>query len=172
MAPNDAKMLRHGAGLQPSTSNTTVRTGTAQTPATIGLLKGKSASEVMSFAKRTSRMVRGRHFWARGYCVGTVGLDKATVREYIRNQEEQDRPQEELDLRPRSREKTPVRAARHATNLRVVSTPLSRGQSAPMVYRTRRGPGSTTCIMASCTWPEPRDSIEPAQASGSARRAP
>ena len=33
----------------------------------IGLLKGKAASEVMSFGTRSSRMVRGRTFWARGY---------------------------------------------------------------------------------------------------------
>ena len=64
----------------------------------IGLLKGKSASEVMCFGTRASRMVRGRHFWARGYCVSTVGLDEATVREYIRNQEKADMRQEELDL--------------------------------------------------------------------------
>jgi putative transposase len=64
----------------------------------IGLLKGKAASEVMSFGTRQSRMVRGRRFWARGYCVSTVGLDEATIREYIRNQEEADRQQEELDL--------------------------------------------------------------------------
>ena len=63
---------------------------------TIGILKGKSASEVMSFGTRSSRMVRGRHFWARGYCVSTVGLDEETIREYIRNQEEEDRRQDEL----------------------------------------------------------------------------
>ena len=51
----------------------------------IGLLKGKSASEVMSFGRKSSRMVRGRTFWARGYCVSTVGLDEAKIREYIRN---------------------------------------------------------------------------------------
>ena len=62
----------------------------------IGLLKGKSASEVMSFGKPTSRMVRGRTFWARGYCVSTVGLDEATIRVYIRNQVEEDQRQEEL----------------------------------------------------------------------------
>ena len=54
----------------------------------IGLLKGKSASEVMSFGTKSGRMVRGRTFWARGYCVRTVGLDEETVQEYIRNQEE------------------------------------------------------------------------------------
>ena len=62
---------------------------------TIGLLKGKSASEVMSFGTKNSRMVRGRTFWARGDCVSTVGLDEETIREYIRNQEEKDMLQEE-----------------------------------------------------------------------------
>ena len=64
--------------------------------AVIGLLKGKSASEVMSFGKPTNRMVRGRTFWARGYCVSTVGLDEETIRAYIRNQVEEDKRQEEL----------------------------------------------------------------------------
>ena len=64
----------------------------------IGLLKGKSASEVMSFGTRSSRMVRGRRFWARGYCVSTVGLDEETIREYIRNQEKADRRQDEFEF--------------------------------------------------------------------------
>ena len=64
----------------------------------IGLLKGKSASEVMSFGTKSSRMARGRRFWARGYCISTVGLDEKTVRTYIREQEKEDRLQEELDL--------------------------------------------------------------------------
>ena len=63
---------------------------------TIGLLNGKSASEVMSFGRRSSRMVQGRTFWARCYCVSTVGLDEETIREYIRNQEKRDMLQEEL----------------------------------------------------------------------------
>ncbi|MBW1923268.1 MAG: transposase, partial [Deltaproteobacteria bacterium] len=41
-----------------------------------------------------SRMVRGRTFWARGYCVSTVGLDEETIREYIRNQEKAELVQE------------------------------------------------------------------------------
>ena len=64
----------------------------------IGLLKGKSASEVMSFGTKSSRMVRGRRFWARGYCVSTVGLDEESIRMYIRDQEKQEKLQEELDL--------------------------------------------------------------------------
>ncbi len=61
----------------------------------IGLLKGKSASEVMSFGNKSSRMVRGRTFWTRGYCVSTVGLDEEKVRKYIRNQELADKLHDE-----------------------------------------------------------------------------
>lgn len=31
-----------------------------------------------------------RHFWAEGYYVSTVGLDKATIRKYIQEQESHD----------------------------------------------------------------------------------
>jgi len=65
---------------------------------TFGLLKGKSASEVVSFGTRSSRMVRGRTFWARGYCVSTVDLDEEAIRKYIRNQEQMDMLQEEPTL--------------------------------------------------------------------------
>ena len=64
----------------------------------IGLLKGKSASEVMSFGTKSSRMVRGRTFWARGYCVSTVGLDEEKIREYIRNQKQLDIQHEDTGL--------------------------------------------------------------------------
>ncbi|MET0005310.1 MAG: transposase, partial [Candidatus Thiodiazotropha sp.] len=30
------------------------------------------------------RNFSGSHFWARGYCVSTVGLDEQMIREYIR----------------------------------------------------------------------------------------
>ena len=38
------------------------------------------------------------HFWARGYCVSTVGLDEEMVRAYIRNQEAEEKRQEDLGL--------------------------------------------------------------------------
>jgi putative transposase len=40
----------------------------------------------------------GLHFWAAGYCVSTVGLDEARVRQYIREQDERDHRQGELNL--------------------------------------------------------------------------
>ena len=64
---------------------------------TIGFLKGKSAvrvhREVMQY-----RRVMGLHFWSRGYCVSTVGLDEDVVRQYIREQEELEKQQNGLDL--------------------------------------------------------------------------
>jgi putative transposase len=40
----------------------------------------------------------GLHFWARGYCVSTVGYDEAAVRQYIREQENRDKEQSEFDF--------------------------------------------------------------------------
>jgi len=36
------------------------------------------------------------HFWARGYCVSTVGLDENVIRKYIRDQEKSEQQQMEL----------------------------------------------------------------------------
>jgi putative transposase len=40
--------------------------------------------------------VTGLHFWSRGYCVSTVGLDEETIRKYIREQEKVEEQQMEL----------------------------------------------------------------------------
>jgi putative transposase len=60
----------------------------------IGYLKGKSAIRIHRELLRTQGTLFGRAFWARGYCVSTVGLDEATIRSYIRNQEKHERAQE------------------------------------------------------------------------------
>ena len=52
----------------------------------IGFLKGKSAVRIHRQVLRNKR-VTGLHFWSRGYCVSTVGLDEATIRKYIRDQD-------------------------------------------------------------------------------------
>jgi putative transposase len=63
----------------------------------IGFIKGKSA--VLIHRKILSkRRVSGLHFWARGYCVSTVGLDEKTIRQYIRDQEVKEKAQLELDF--------------------------------------------------------------------------
>ncbi len=54
---------------------------------TIGFLKGKSAIRISREYLQVKRNFTGRHFWARGYCVSTVGLDEQMIREYIKNRE-------------------------------------------------------------------------------------
>jgi len=61
----------------------------------IGFLKGKSAVRIHRELLQ-NRRVTGLHFWARGYCVSTVGLDEETIRKYIREQEELEKQQLEL----------------------------------------------------------------------------
>ena len=64
---------------------------------TLGFLKGKSAVRIHRELLQERRMT-GLHFWARGYCVSTVGLDEQQIRQYIREQDELDKNQGELDL--------------------------------------------------------------------------
>jgi len=65
---------------------------------TIGYIKGKSAIHIARTYQNRKRNFVGHHFWARGYYVSTVGRDEQTVREYIRNQEKEDKRLEQLDL--------------------------------------------------------------------------
>ena len=53
----------------------------------VGRLKGKSAILIHRRYLGKGKNLTGYHFWARGYCVSTVGLDEETVRQYIRDQE-------------------------------------------------------------------------------------
>ena len=65
---------------------------------TVGFLKGKSAIRIHREYLGRKRQYTGFHFWVRGYCVSTVGLDEQVVREYIRNQEAEEKRQESLRL--------------------------------------------------------------------------
>jgi putative transposase len=40
----------------------------------------------------------GQHFWARGYFVSTVGRDERVIREYIRQQEAEDKRLDQINL--------------------------------------------------------------------------
>ena len=66
---------------------------------TAGFLKGKSAIRIHREYLGRQRNFTGFHFWARGYCVSTVGLDEQKVRAYIRTQEDEEKRQEQLQLR-------------------------------------------------------------------------
>ena len=51
---------------------------------TIGALKGKSEIRIHRGVLKTKSALFGRSFWARGYCVSTVGLDEHQIPEYVR----------------------------------------------------------------------------------------
>lgn len=62
-----------------------------------GKLKGKSAIMIYQRYGRKRNFV-GLQFWACGYCVSTVGLDEAMIRNYIRTQEEREKKEEQMNL--------------------------------------------------------------------------
>ena len=64
---------------------------------TVGFLKGKSAVRIHRELLRKRRMT-GLHFWAKGYCVSTVGQDADAIRRYIREQEKWDASQDSIEL--------------------------------------------------------------------------
>ncbi len=53
----------------------------------VGYLKGKSA--LMMFDRHANLKYKfdNRHFWAEGYYVSTVGINEATIKKYIEEQE-------------------------------------------------------------------------------------
>jgi len=67
---------------------------------TMGYLKGKSSVRIHRELMGTKGTLFGRKFWAKGYCVSTVGLNEEQIREYIREQEILDKQsdQTEMDL--------------------------------------------------------------------------
>ncbi len=65
----------------------------------VGTVKGRTAIRVLNkFKQLKKRPYWGNHFWARGYCVDTVGLDVEMIRKYVKYQEAQERRAEQPKL--------------------------------------------------------------------------
>ena len=64
----------------------------------IGFIKGKSAIHLARVYGERKRNFVGQHFWARGYYVSTVGRDETVIRDYIRNQEQEDKRLDQMNL--------------------------------------------------------------------------
>jgi putative transposase len=65
----------------------------------VGTVKGRTAIRVFNqFRELKKRPYWGNHFWARGYCTDTVGLDAEKIRTYVRYQEKKERRAEQLGL--------------------------------------------------------------------------
>ena len=61
----------------------------------MGILKGKTAIKLFkSYPVLKKKPYWGNHFWSRGYCVSTIGLDEEKIRRYVKYQEENERLEE------------------------------------------------------------------------------
>lgn len=65
----------------------------------MGYLKGKSSLIIFENHANLKYKYGNRNFWAEGYFVSTVGLNKKTVETYIRNQELEDQAADKRSLK-------------------------------------------------------------------------
>ena len=62
----------------------------------VGIVKGRTAIRILNkFRHLKEKPYWGNHFWTRGYCVDTVGLDSEMIRKYVKYQEAKERRDEE-----------------------------------------------------------------------------
>ena len=65
----------------------------------VGYLKGKSSLMIFERHANLKYKYGNRHFWCRGYYVSTVGLNEATIKKYIEEQEKYDIALDKLSVR-------------------------------------------------------------------------
>ena len=65
----------------------------------IGYLKGKRVLMVFDKHANLKYKFGNRHFWAEGYYVSTVGLNEATIKKYIQEQEKHDIALDKLNVK-------------------------------------------------------------------------
>jgi putative transposase len=64
----------------------------------VGYLKGRSAIKIFDRFPRLRQRYWGKHFWARGYCVSTVGVDEEQLKKYVRWQLQKDRGEDQIQM--------------------------------------------------------------------------
>lgn len=66
----------------------------------MGRLKGQASMRLFHQFRNLKKKACcwGNHFWAKGYCVDTVGLDADMIRKYVCYQEKKERQQEQPQL--------------------------------------------------------------------------
>ena len=68
----------------------------------VGIVKGRTAIRVLNrFRNLRQKPYWGNHFWTRGYCVDTIGLDSEKIRAYVKYQERQEQQMEQRQLKLR-----------------------------------------------------------------------
>ena len=65
----------------------------------VGFLKSKSALMVFDRHANLKYKYGRRNFWARGYFVDTVGRNEKVIKEYIKNQLEEDYMADQISLK-------------------------------------------------------------------------
>jgi putative transposase len=67
----------------------------------MGVLKGRTAIRIFTvFPFLKKKPYWGNHFWAKGYCVDSVGLNSEMIQKYVRFQEKEEMHQQQLQLEP------------------------------------------------------------------------
>jgi len=58
----------------------------------LGTVKGRTAIRVFNkFRHLKKKPYWGNHFWTKGYCVDTIGLDSEMIRKYVKYQHDKDK---------------------------------------------------------------------------------
>ncbi|MCF6148812.1 MAG: IS200/IS605 family transposase [Candidatus Kuenenia sp.] len=66
----------------------------------VGIVKGRTAIRIFNkYRHLKQKPYWGNHFWSRGYCVDTVGLDAEKVRKYVKYQEQKERQEEQRKVK-------------------------------------------------------------------------
>ena len=65
----------------------------------MGYLKSKSTLMIFDRHANLKYKFGNRHFWSEGYYVSTVGLNEATIKKYIQDQEKYDIMQDKLSVK-------------------------------------------------------------------------
>ena len=65
----------------------------------MGYLKGKSSLMIFEKYANLKYKYGNRHFWCRGYYVDTVGRNRKAIEQYIRNQLQQDKEEDQLSMK-------------------------------------------------------------------------
>ncbi len=65
----------------------------------MGYLKGKSSLMIFDRHANLKYKYGNRHFWCRGYYVDTVGRNKKAIKEYIKNQLQEDIASDQITMK-------------------------------------------------------------------------
>ena len=65
----------------------------------MGYLKGKSSLMIFDRHANLKYQYGNRHFWCRGYYVDTVGRNEKAIKEYVRNQLQEDIATDQISLK-------------------------------------------------------------------------